>query len=180
MPGGGIYALDGVAPSLPGVGKFLVAPGARVIGDVTLGEDVGIWFNAVLRGDSDPIRIGAGTNVQDGCVFHTDPGFPLSLGENVTVGHKALLHGCTVGDGTLIGMGAVVLNGARIGKGCLIGANALITEGKEIPDRSMVLGQPGKVVRELDDATVESLKETAARYRERYRQYLAGLTEVEA
>lgn len=172
---GGVYALGDRAPRLPEEGRFWIAPGARVIGNVTLAEDVGIWFDAVLRGDSDAIEIGAGSNVQDGCVFHVDPGFPIRVGRGVTVGHKALLHGCSVGDGTLIGMGAVVLNGARIGRECLIGANALITEGKEIPDRSMVVGQPGKVVREIDDATAAELAGAAERYRARYRQYLAEL-----
>ena len=124
-----LYALDGVAPALPASGNCYIAPGARLIGNVTLAEEVGIWFNAVLRGDNEPIVIGLGTNVQDGCVLHTDPGFPLILGADVTVGHCAILHGCTIGDGTLIGMGAVVLNGANIGTGCLIGANALVTEG---------------------------------------------------
>lgn len=174
----GIYALDGVSPRLPDPGRFWIAPGAHVIGNVTLDEDVGIWFNAVLRGDSDAITVGAGTNVQDGCVFHVDPGFPLVVGRDVTVGHKALLHGCSVGDGSLIGMGALVLNGARIGRNCLIGANALITEGKEIPDRSMVVGQPGRVIRSIDDDAVAAILDMAARYRERFRKYASGLVPV--
>jgi len=173
-----LYALDGVAPRVPASGNFYVAPGARVIGDVTLAEEVGIWFNAVLRGDNEPIAIGARTNVQDGCVFHTDPGFPMTLGEDVTVGHSAILHGCTIGDGTLIGMGAVVLNGARIGKGCLIGANALVTEGKEVPDHSMVVGQPGKILRQVDERLAAELRRAADVYRRRQHRYRAGLSEV--
>lgn len=175
MNAGGIHALGALVPRLPEAGRFWIAPGAQVIGDVTLGADVGIWFNAVLRGDNEAIVVGEGSNVQDGAVFHVDPGFPLHVGAGVTVGHKALLHGCTVGDGTLIGMGAVVLNGARIGRECLIGANALITEGKEIPDRSMVVGQPGRVVRQIDDAGAAVLRGAAERYRARYRQYAAEL-----
>ena len=170
-----LYALDGNRPALPGNGDFYIAPGARVIGKVTLAEEVGIWFNAVLRGDNEPIVVGRGSNIQDGCICHTDPGYPLTVGAEVTVGHNAILHGCTIGDGTLIGMGAVVLNGARVGKGCLIGANALITEGKEIPDGSMVVGQPGKVLREIDEALAAELRRAAEVYRNRQRQYRAGL-----
>lgn len=173
-----VYALDGVSPVLPAGGNCYIAPGARVIGDVTLAEAVGIWFNAVVRGDNEPIVIGPGSNVQDGCVLHTDPGFPLTLGSNVTVGHSAILHGCTVGDGTLIGMGAVVLNGVRIGMGCLIGANALITEGKEIPDHSMVVGQPARVIRPVDAAMAAEMRRAAEIYRERQRQYRVGLVEI--
>jgi len=173
-----LYALDGAAPVLPASGNCYIAPGARVIGNVTLAEEVGIWFNAVLRGDNEPIVIGPGSNVQDGCVLHTDPGFPLTLGADVTVGHAAVLHGCTIGDGTLIGMGAVVLNGARIGKGCLIGANALVTEGREIPDHSMVLGQPARVIRQVDAAMAAELRRAAGIYRRRQQHYRGGLVEV--
>ena len=173
-----LYALDGVAPALPASGNCYIAPGARVIGNVTLAEEVGIWFNAVLRGDNEPIVIGPGSNVQDGCVLHTDPGFPMTLGANVTVGHSAVLHGCTIGEGTLIGMGAVVLNGARIGKGCLIGANALITEGKEIPDYSMAVGQPAKVIRPIDEALAAELRRAADVYKRRQQQYREGLVKV--
>ena len=173
-----LYALDGAAPKLPANGNCYIAPGARVIGKVTLAEETGIWFNAVLRGDNEPIVIGPGTNVQDGCVFHTDPGFPMTIGADVTVGHSAILHGCTIGDGTLIGMGAVVLNGARIGKGCLIGANALITEGKEIPDYSMAVGQPAKVIRPIDEALAAELRRAADVYKRRQQQYREGLEKV--
>ena len=175
-----LYALDGVAPALPASGDCYIAPGARLIGNVTLGEAAGIWFNAVLRGDNEPIVIGPGSNVQDGCVLHTDPGFPLTLGADVTVGHGAVLHGCTIGEGTLIGMGAVVLNGAVIGKGCLIGANALVTEGKEIPDHSMVLGQPAKVIRPVDPAMAAELRRAAEIYRKRQQHYREGLVAVRA
>jgi carbonic anhydrase/acetyltransferase-like protein (isoleucine patch superfamily) len=173
-----LYALDGVAPTVPASGNYYVAPGARVIGKVTLTEEVGIWFNAVLRGDNEPIVIGPGANVQDGCVLHTDPGFPMTIGADVTVGHCAVLHGCTIGDGTLIGMGAVVLNGAKVGKGCLIGANALVTEGKDIPDYSMVVGQPAKVIRPIDEALAAELRRAADVYKNRQRHYRDGLTEV--
>ncbi len=173
-----LYALDGVAPALPASGNCYIAPGARLIGNVTLAERAGIWFNAVLRGDNEPIVIGPGTNVQDGCVLHTDPGFPLTLGSDVTVGHSAVLHGCTVGDGTLIGMGAVVLNGAKIGAGCLIGANALITEGREIPDHSMAVGQPARVIRPVDAAMAAELRRAAEIYQTRQRHYRGNLVEI--
>ena len=170
-----LFALDGIAPTLPENGDCYVAPGAMVIGRVTLAEEVGIWFNAVLRGDNEPITIGRGSNIQDGCVCHTDPGFPLTVGAEVTVGHNAILHGCTIGDGTLVGMGSVILNGARVGHGCLIGANALITEGKEIPDNSMVVGQPGKVLRQIDERVAAELRRAAEVYRKRQRRYRDGL-----
>ncbi len=171
-----VYTLEGVGPSLP-AGAYFIAPGARVIGDVRLSELVSIWFNAVLRGDNEPITLGRGSNVQDGCVCHTDPGFPLVVGEDVTVGHKAILHGCTVGDGSLVGMNAVVLNGAKIGTGCLIGANALVTEGKEIPDGAMVLGSPGKVVKILGAEAIAGLRRAAETYKSRIARYREGLSE---
>ena len=171
-----LYALDGVAPEVPASGNYYIAPGVQVIGKVVLAEEVGIWFNAVLRGDNEAITIGAGSNVQDGCVFHTDPGFPLTLGTDVTVGHNVILHGCTVGDGSLIGMGAVVLNGAKIGKGCLIGANALVTEGKEIPDGSMAVGQPARVIRPVDERIAGELRRAADVYKRRQARYRAGLS----
>jgi carbonic anhydrase/acetyltransferase-like protein (isoleucine patch superfamily) len=173
-----LYALDGVAPALPASGNCYIAPGARLIGNVTLAEEVGIWFNAVLRGDNEPIVIGPGSNVQDGCVLHTDPGFPMTIGADVTVGHCAVLHGCTIGDGTLIGMGAVVLNGARIGTGCLIGANALVTEGREIPDHSMAVGQPARVIRPVDAALAAELRRAAEIYQTRQRHYRRNLVEI--
>lgn len=173
-----LYELDGIAPSLPDDGSVWIAPGAQVIGRVELARGVSIWFNAVLRGDNEPMTIGRDTNVQDGCVFHVDPGFPLVIGSDVTLGHKAILHGCTIGDGCLVGMGAVVMNGARIGESCLIGAGALVPEGKGIPPRSLVLGQPARVVRTLDDATVALIREASVRYRTRQNQYRKGLREI--
>ncbi len=150
---------------------FWIAPTAAVIGKVKLAKNASVWWHAVLRGDNEPISIGAGSNIQDGCVLHTDPGFPLVIGEQVTVGHLAMLHGCTIGAGCLIGIGAVILNGARIGRNCLIGARALITEGKAIPDNSMVLGAPGKVVGEVTPAHLERMHEGALRYVEKSERY---------
>jgi len=170
-----LYRLETIAPRLPDDGNFWVAPDAQVIGDVRIGAGVGIWFGAVLRGDNEPITLGAGTNVQEHVVMHTDPGCPAEVGANVTIGHRALLHGCIVGDGSLIGMGAIVLNRARIGRHCLIGAGALVTEGKEIPDRSLVMGAPGRVVRTLDDGEVAALEASAARYVANARRFAAGL-----
>lgn len=171
-----IYALDGVTPTL--AEDVWVAPDANVIGNVTLGAGASVWFGSTLRGDNEPMTIGAGTNVQENCVFHSDLGFPLTVGENVTVGHKATLHGCTIGDGSLIGMGATVLNGAQIGKGCLIGAGALVTEGKVIPDGSMVLGSPAKVVKELDEATRDKLLASATYYQSNAALFAKGLVPV--
>jgi carbonic anhydrase/acetyltransferase-like protein (isoleucine patch superfamily) len=171
----GLYSLDGVEPETPEDGDWWVAPGAVLVGRVILRRNASVWFNAVLRGDNEPIEIGENSNVQDGAVLHTDPGSPLTLGRDVTVGHLAMLHGCEVGDGSLIGIGAVVLNGARIGKGCLIGAKALVGEGKDIPDGSMVLGAPGRIVRTLDDAARERLAHGAQHYVHNWRRYAAGL-----
>ncbi|MFG6487917.1 gamma carbonic anhydrase family protein [Roseateles sp. BYS78W] len=155
-----------------------VADSAEVIGRVALGRDVSVWFNAVLRGDSDTLTIGAGSNIQDGSVLHADHGFPLVLGENVTVGHQVMLHGCTVGDESLIGIGAVVLNGARIGRNCIVGAGALVTEGKEFPDGSLIVGAPAKVVRELTEAQIAGLKASAAHYVNNGRRYAADLKRI--
>lgn len=170
-----LYALDGRAPQTPDDGDFWVAPGAHVIGHVVLESATSIWFGSTLRGDNEVIHIGAGTNVQENTVMHTDMGFPLVIGKGCTIGHKAMLHGCTLGDNTLIGMGATILNGAKIGNNCLIGAGALITEGKEIPDGSLVMGVPGKVVRTLDAPAIESLKGSARHYQERMRKFRSGL-----
>lgn len=171
-----IYALDGIRPTI--APSAWVADSADLIGKVVVEADASIWFGAVIRGDNEVIRVGAGTNVQENSVLHTDMGFPLTIGTNCTIGHKAMLHGCTIGDGTLIGMGATVLNGAKIGKGCLIGACALITEGKEIPDGSLVMGAPGKVVRQLDETTRARLLASAAGYQKNARRFRAGLTRV--
>jgi carbonic anhydrase/acetyltransferase-like protein (isoleucine patch superfamily) len=148
-----------------------VAPNATVIGDVRLGSNASVWWNAVLRGDNDPICIGANTNIQDGSVLHTDEGVPMHIGANVTVGHLVMLHGCTIGEGALIGIKSVILNGAVIGRGCLIGANSLIPEGKIIPDYSLVMGSPGKVVRQLTEEQVAGLLRSAAHYVENARRY---------
>jgi len=173
-----LFALDGARPEVPENGDYWVAPGAHVIGRVRIGAGVGIWFGATIRGDNDPIIVGDGSNVQENCVFHTDDGYPLTIGRNVTVGHKAMLHGCTIGDNSLIGMGATVLNGAKIGKNCLIGAGALITEGKEIPDGSLVMGAPGKVVRQLDADAIRGLTASAEHYQDNMRRFRDGLTSV--
>jgi len=170
-----LYRLNGVAPRLPENGDYWVAPGAHVIGDVTLGAGVGIWFGATLRGDNEPIVVGDETNIQENAVLHTDPGAPLSIGRGVTVGHKAMLHGCLIGDNCLIGMGATVLNRARIGDNCLIGAGALVTEGKEIPAGSLVVGAPGRVLRALDEAAIALLKRSARGYAARMRVFRTGL-----
>jgi carbonic anhydrase/acetyltransferase-like protein (isoleucine patch superfamily) len=169
-----LLALDGIAPILP-AGFYWVADNATVIGDIEIGEDVGIWFGAVLRGDNERIRIGRGSNVQEHCVFHTDPGFPLSVGEDCTIGHRATLHGCSIGDGSLVGMSATILNGAVIGRGCLVGAGTLVTEGKSFPDHSLIVGSPAKLVRELDADAVARLRDSAQRYVQNARRFAAGL-----
>ena len=170
-----LYALGDHVPDVPEDGDFWVAPGAHVIGRVTLAPGVSVWFGTTLRGDNEPIVIGAGTNLQENVVVHTDPGFPVNVGENCTIGHKAMIHGCTIGDGTLIGMGATILNGAVIGEGSLIGAGALVTEGKEIPPGSLVMGMPGKVVRETDAARRALNLAAAETYRKKMALYRAGL-----
>ena len=152
-------------------GENWVAPNATVIGDVTLEKNSSIWFNAVLRGDIENIYIGEGSNVQDGSVLHTDPGYPLKIGKDVTIGHLVMLHGCTIGDNSLIGIGAVILNGAKIGKNCIIGANALVTENKVIPDNSLVMGSPGKIARQVSDAEAKSITENAIHYQENWKKY---------
>lgn len=168
-----IYSLDGIAPQI--ATSAWVAPDANVIGKIVLEDEVSIWFGTTLRSDNEEIRVGRGSNVQEMCVLHTDIGFPLSIGADCTIGHKAMLHGCIIGDGSLIGMGATILNGAKIGKGCLIGAGALITEGKEIPDGSLVMGAPGRIVRQLDEAGIARLLASAAGYRANARRFAAGL-----
>lgn len=169
-----IYEVDGVRPSLPAADRFWVAPDADVIGRVSLGEDAAIWFGAVLRGDIELITIGARTNVQDLTLVHTDAGQPTTVGEGCTIGHRAILHGCTIGDNTLVGMGAVILSGARIGANCLIGAHALVTEGKEIPDGSLVVGVPGRVLRPLTEAEIAANRASAERYVRRWKGYAGG------
>jgi carbonic anhydrase/acetyltransferase-like protein (isoleucine patch superfamily) len=171
-----IYRLDDHTPKL--ADSAWVADSAEVIGHVELGDNASIWFGAILRGDTELLRVGTGSNVQEGSVLHADRGFPTTLGENVTVGHQAMLHGCTVGDGSLIGIKAVVLNGARIGKHCLVGAGALVTEGKEFPDGSMIIGSPAKVVRQLTAEQIEGLRQSAAHYVENARRFRNGLKKI--
>ena len=173
-----IYALADKKPQLPPEGEYWIAPNAVVLGDVILKRGASIWFGAVLRGDNDPITIGENSNIQDGSVLHTDAGEPLTIGRDVTVGHLAMLHGCEIGDNTLIGIGAVVLGRARIGRNCLIGANTLITEGKVIPDNSLVMGQPGRVVRQLEPGQIAALTASAEHYVQNWKRYAGGLTPV--
>ena len=152
-------------------GENWVAPNASIIGDVTLEKNTSIWFNATLRGDVENIYVSEGSNIQDGSVLHTDPGFPLKIGKDVTIGHLVMLHGCTIEDNSLIGIGAVILNGAKIGKNCIIGANALVTENKIIPDNSLVVGSPGKIVRQVSNEEVKSITENAIHYQENWKKY---------
>ena len=170
------YKLGDRSPAVPEDGEYWIAPTASVIGHVILKKNASIWFGAVLRGDNDPIVIGENTNIQDNAVLHTDTGSPLIIGDNVTVGHKVMLHGCEIGDGSLIGIGAIVLNGAKIGKNCLIGAGALITEGKVIADNSVVMGAPGKIVRELTPGQAAGIAAGAAHYVHNWKRYKAGLS----
>jgi carbonic anhydrase/acetyltransferase-like protein (isoleucine patch superfamily) len=172
-----IYNLDGFAPELPPDGTYWIAPDATLIGQVSLREGVGIWFGAVLRGDNEPIVIDADTNIQEHCVLHTDMAFPLTVGRRCTVGHRAILHSCVVGDNCLIGMGAILLNGARIGDNCLVGAGALVPEGREIPAGSLVLGMPGKVVRPLTADEIARHARSAAHYVAQWQRYAMGLGE---
>lgn len=172
-----LYELDGVKPQLA-EGFSWIAPTAVLIGKIFIGEGVGIWFGSVLRGDNEPITIGKDTNVQENCVMHTDPGCPLTIGEGCTIGHKAMLHGCTIGNNSLIGMGATILNGAVIGENCLVGAGALVPEGKVIPDNSLVVGMPGKVIRKLDDNAAQGLKASAQHYVVNAKRFASGLKEI--
>ncbi len=173
-----IYAIDGIQPVLPEGDRFFVAPDAHVIGKVKIGTDVGIWFGAVIRGDNELIAIGDGTNIQEMCMLHTDPGAPMTIGTGCTIGHKVILHGCTIGDNTLIGMGSTILNNAKIGNNCLVGANSLVTEGKEFPDNSLIVGSPARAVRTLDEAAIARLKLSAGSYVNNARRFKAGLTPV--
>ncbi len=171
-----IYELDGTAPRI--AASAWVADSAQVMGNVELANDCSVWFGTVIRGDTEEIRVGRGTNIQDGSVLHADRDKPLHIGEDVTVGHQVMLHGCTVGDGSLIGIGAVVLNGAKIGKGCIVGAGALVTEGKEFPDGSMILGSPAKAVRALTPEQQEGLRWSARHYVENAQRFRTGLKKI--
>ena len=173
-----VYNLGNVTPELPSDDEYWIAPTASVIGRVILKKNASVWWGATLRGDNDPIIVGEGSNIQDGSVCHTDTGSPLIIGANVTVGHLCMLHGCTIGDGSLVGIGSIILNGAKIGKNCLIGANCLITEGKEIPDNSLVMGAPGKVVRELSPEQAARVAIGSAHYVENWKRYRRELSLV--
>jgi carbonic anhydrase/acetyltransferase-like protein (isoleucine patch superfamily) len=172
----GLFALDGVQVQTPGEGSYWVAPSATVVGNVHIAEDASIWFNTVIRGDNEPIHIGARSNVQDGCVLHTDLGFPMRIGADCTVGHMVMLHGCTVRSGSLIGIGAIILNGAVIGDECLIGAHALIPEGREIPARSVVVGAPGKIVRQVTEDDLARMRSGVAAYMRAWRRFSTKMT----
>ncbi len=173
-----LYSLEDRAPTLPEDNDFWVAPTASVIGDVVLRSGSSVWFGATLRGDNETITLGEGSNIQENAVLHTDMGFPLTIARNCTIGHKAMLHGCTIGEQSLIGMGATILNGAVIGRNCLIGAGALITEGKEIPDGSLVMGAPGRVVRQLDAKAIAGLLASAQGYQANMRRFAKGLKPI--
>lgn len=173
-----LYSLGNLTPKLPAEDRYWVAPDAHVIGQVELGEDVGIWFGAVLRGDNEPIVIGERTNIQEGVMIHTDPRFPVTIGAGCTIGHHAIVHGCTIGDNSLVGMGATILNGAKIGKNCLVGANALITEGKEFPDNSLIVGSPARVVRSLDETAAAGLGLSAESYVRNWQRFARDLKKI--
>jgi carbonic anhydrase/acetyltransferase-like protein (isoleucine patch superfamily) len=173
-----IFELDGARPELPASGNYWVADSAEVMGRVILKENASVWYGCVLRGDNDPIIIGENSNIQDLSVLHTDIGYPIIVGANVTVGHRVILHACTIGDDSLIGMGSTILNRAKIGRNCIIGANTLISEGKEIPDNSLVMGAPGKVVKEISPQQVQLIKGSALHYVENWQKHRAKLTRV--
>jgi carbonic anhydrase/acetyltransferase-like protein (isoleucine patch superfamily) len=170
-----IHSLDGITPELPPTGQWWLAPDAQVIGRVRLARDVGIWFGAVIRGDNESISVGEGTNIQEHSMLHTDLGHPLSIGAGCTIGHRAILHGCMIGDNCLVGMGAIILNGAKIGSNCLVGAGALVTEGREFPDNSLIVGAPAKAIRTLDDTAVARIRGSAESYIRNWKRYAAGL-----
>lgn len=172
-----MYELDGVAPEV--AESAWIADSAQVMGRVSIGQDASVWFGTVVRGDTESITIGEGSNIQDASVLHADMGKPLVVGRNVTVGHQVMLHGCTIGDESLIGIGAVVLNGARIGKNCLVGAGSLVTEGKEFPDGSMIIGSPAKAIRQLSPEQIEGLRQSAKHYIDNARRFKAGLRRID-
>jgi carbonic anhydrase/acetyltransferase-like protein (isoleucine patch superfamily) len=173
-----LYALDGIVPEFEDRDSNFIANDAVLTGKVRVGRDVSIWFGASIRGDNEPIVIGAGSNVQEQTIMHTDPGFPLTIGQGCTIGHRALLHGCVIGDNALIGMGAILLNGAAIGANSLVGAGSLVTEGKSFPPGSLIVGVPAKLVRELDDTAIARLKASALHYVNNGRRFMAGLDEL--
>ncbi len=174
-----VYSLQGCSPRLADDGSVWIAPDAQVIGDIELGANVGIWFGAVLRGDNEPITIGARSNIQEHCVLHTDLGFPLTIGADCTIGHSAILHGCMIGEGSLVGMGAIILNGAKIGKNCLVGAGALVTEGKEFADGSLIVGSPAKAIRTLTPEAISRLYQSASNYAANAGRFRSGLVRIQ-
>jgi carbonic anhydrase/acetyltransferase-like protein (isoleucine patch superfamily) len=174
-----LYALDDVAPQVPDFASYWIAPDAHVIGRVRLGRDVGIWFGSVLRGDNELIDIQDGTNIQEHSMLHTDMGAPMTIGPGCTIGHHAILHGCTIGANSLVGMGATILNHARIGANCLVGANALVTEGKEFPDNSLIVGAPARAIRTLDEAAVDGLRKSAEGYVANWKRFTKGLRRLD-
>ncbi|MBI1400958.1 gamma carbonic anhydrase family protein [Hyphomonas sp.] len=174
-----MYELNGVRPTLPESGNCWIAGSAEVMGNVILRENASVWYGCVLRGDNDPITVGENTNIQDLTVIHTDIGAPVTIGANVTVGHRVILHGCEIGDDTLIGMGSTILNRVKIGRNCIIGANTLISEGKEIPDNSLVMGSPGKVVRELSPQQVQMITMSALHYVENWKRHRAQIKRID-
>jgi carbonic anhydrase/acetyltransferase-like protein (isoleucine patch superfamily) len=173
-----IYELDGQAPEFPGDGQYWVAETAVLIGRVRLKAEASVWFGAVLRGDNEWIELGERSQIQDNCTLHTDMGFPLTIGANCVIGHKVMLHGCAIGDNSLVGMGAIILNGARIGKNSLVGAGALVTEGKSYPDNSMIVGAPARTIRTLDDKALAMIRGGADHYVKRWKQYGKGLKKI--
>jgi carbonic anhydrase/acetyltransferase-like protein (isoleucine patch superfamily) len=175
-----LYSLDGISPQVPPSGRYWIAPDAHVLGNVVIEEDASVWFCTTIRADNERILLGTGSNIQDGCILHTDPGFPLTIGPRCTIGHGVILHGCTIAEESLIGMGATVLNGARIGRNCLVGAKALVTEGKEFPDNSLIVGAPARVARTLDDLAIGRLRATAAHYVQNWQRFSRGLRRLES
>ena len=173
-----VYELDGQAPDLPADGRYWIADSAAVIGRVRLMRDASVWFNVVLRGDNEWIELGERSQIQDNATVHTDPGFPVIIADNCVIGHNVVLHGCTIGPNSLIGMGAILLNGAKIGKNCLVGAGAVVTEGKEFPDNSLIVGAPARVLRSLDEKAVEGIARGADIYVRRWQQYTKGLKRI--
>ena len=173
-----IYALDGQAPEFPADGKYWVAETATLIGRVRLKSETSVWFGAVLRGDNEWIELGERSQIQDNATLHTDPGFPLTIGSNCVIGHNVILHGCSVGDGSLVGMGAIMLNGAKVGRNCLVGAGAVVTEGKIFPDNSLIVGAPARVIRTLDEKAAAMIRGGADIYVRRFKQYAAGLKRI--
>ncbi len=173
-----LYALGDLSPTVPAGDEYYIAPDAVLIGDVRLSRHANVWFNSVLRGDNEPLTLGEGSNIQDGCICHADPGFPLIVGDGVTIGHKAMIHGCTIGSGSLIGMSAIVMNGARIGQNCIIGAGTLVREGQEIPDNSLAVGVPARVVRQTDEKATALIRLSAESYVSKIARYRDELKEI--